>query len=158
MKKTVVLSDGLPCEVRSLRLFELDDHVKLDVLGPYTYTVKMGSETHEAIYDGREWEEPPQKPDIPENEIEPGSEAFFQLREYRLYNAWIEHEDRRIQDLARYCREIRNYIIDNCLEAEDAERIYDDGDWLRIHRAAMVPRVGEEEVAEVLRDTFPGYV
>lgn len=154
----VPLSDGKPCQVRRLGLFELDD-IRLDTLGPFTFKDKtLTGETFDIEYDGAQWVAPPEKPDKPLADIEPESEEWYDYREAQLYEGWVNHERRRIEDVIGYCNQVAAYILDNAISNEDRHRIYTESDWEAIHHAALTPQVSMEDIAAVLRDTFPGYV
>ena len=70
---TIVLSDGLPCEVRRLGLFELDGKGR-DVLGVYRYTLLLATgQIVEDEYDIRALDYVPTPPDMPASEVQPQS-------------------------------------------------------------------------------------
>lgn len=154
----VTLSDGVPCSVRRLGLFELDG-IRLDTIGPFTFQdTTLTGDTFDIEYDGSQWVIPPEKPDKPINEIEEGSEEWYQYREAQLYEGWVNHEKRRVEDVVSYCHRVAAYILDNAISQDDRRRIYTESDWEAIHFAALTPQVTQEDIAAVLRDTFPGYV
>lgn len=158
MHSEVILSDGEPCQVRRLGLFELDN-IRLETIGPFTFQDQtLTGDTFDIEYDGSQWVVPPERPDKPIDEIEEGSDEWYQLREAQLYEGWVNHEKRRIEDVARYCREVASYILTEAISETDRERIYTEGDWERVHFAALTPQVRMEDIADVLRDTFPGYI
>lgn len=149
----VILSDGLPCEVRRLGLFELDSKGR-EILGPYVYT--MLSATGQFIED--EYVLPTHPDDIPKPPGNPNTpEGQEQLRAYETYLAALAHEKKRIESYEGWVSDIAHYILDNCLSLEDRNRIQED-DWPLVRMAAVVPELTEEGIAQTLRDTFQGFI
>ena len=149
----VTLSDGLPVEVRQLGLFELDNKGR-EILGPYVYT--MLSATGQFIED--EYVIPTEPDDIPQPPEKPNTpEGQEQLRAWETYQAAIAHEKKRIESYEGWVSDIAHYILENCVQPEDRNRIIAD-DWKRIRLAAVVPELTESGVADTLKATFPGLV
>lgn len=158
MFKKVILSDNQPCKVRVLGLFELDG-VGRDVLGPYRYSLLMATgEVLEDEYDLQFIQEVPKKPDIPEDEIEQGSYEWHQLKEWETYQAALAHEKLRQESYEGYLSDIAQYILNNCLDENDRNRVIEPEDWHKIQSAAIVPRITEEAIADTLRSTFQGII
>lgn len=158
MNKTVVLSDGAPCKVRVLGLFELDG-VGREPLGPYRYTVLLATgEVMEDEYDIRAVKEVPKPPDVAIEDIEEGSWEWHQLREYETYQAALAYEKERLASYENYLSDIKDYIVANCLEPDDQRRIVTVEDWEKVQAAAVVPKVTEGAIADTLRNTFQGFI
>lgn len=155
---TVTLSDNLPCEVRRLALFELDN-VGREVLGVYRYTLLLASgQFTDDEYDIRALDYTPTRPDIPVEQIQPNSPEWYQLQDFDTYTAALAHEKLRIESYEGYVSDIAQYILTHCLSSNDANRIITAEDWDKIQLAALVPQLTEEGVAACLRTTFPGYI
>lgn len=151
----VDLSDGEECEVRVLGIFELDD-IKADIVGPYLYQIEtVDGRTYLAEYEGSRWEEPPKPPDKPEAEIEKGSDEWYDLVEHLRYTAWLAHEEVRKASMHNYHRQLARYVLENCISQDDRTRIVKPEDWAVVHKAAVVPELTLEALAETLRATFP---
>lgn len=155
--KTIVLSDELPCRVRQLGLFELDGKGR-EVIGPYRYT--MLSATGQFLED--EYVLPtdpadiPIKPDKPLNELTP--EEQEELTAFETYQAALLHEQKRVESYEGYVNDIAAYILANCLDPADRNRLQNADDWDRVYSAAVIPQLTEKGVADTLRDTFPGFI
>lgn len=156
MHKTITLSDNEPCRVRVLGLYELDNKGRA-ILGPYCYSILMATgQIKEDEYRLDLLDEIPKKPDKPENEIEPNSYEWYQLREWETYQAALAHESKRYESYEDHNSDIAHYILDNCLEPEDRNRVITPDDWRKVQAAAIVPQLTEEVIADTLRNTFPG--
>lgn len=158
MYKTIVLSDGLPCRVRQLGLFELDGKGR-EILGPYRYSLLLATgQIVEDEYDIRALTYTPTPPPIPANEVIQNSPEWFQLREYETYRAALAHEKLRIESYEGYAGDIVQYILTNCVSEEDRQRIIEPDDWKKVYRAALVPQLTEEGFRRCLAETFQGYL
>lgn len=156
MFKTVILSDQQSCKVRVLGLFELSG-VAPEPLGPYRYSLLLA--TGEVVEDEYIFPKtPPPEPTKPFEECEPNSTEYFGWMEYNAYQAALAHERERTRDYERYLRDINRYILENCLEEQDQSRVITDTDWQKIQKAATVPQLTEEVLADTLRDTFQGII
>ena len=154
----VTLSDGDPCEVRTLGIFELDS-VRREFLGPFTFMMKvLGGTEKEVEYDISKYEEldrpKPTPPDVPEHELKENTEEWFQLRDTQLYQAAERHGVLRVESVSDYCDDVIDYILLNCLTPEDVHRIVTDEDWKTVYYVAMIPQISEAMIIDVLRDTY----
>jgi hypothetical protein len=147
---TITLSDGGPCEVKRLGIFDMDN-VGPALVGPFVYTFKMadGKEV-EVAYELGNITNPPQHPGVPENEIEEGTPTWYALLEYQTYTMAIEHERNRINSAIDHIMEKSRYIVERALSDDDIERIATKDDYLGVLRAALVP----ELTPEIIADTF----
>jgi hypothetical protein len=155
---TVLLSDGDPCEVRTLGIFELDS-IKRDFLGPFTFTIKvLGGGEKEAELDISKYEELgrpiPTPPDIPEHELKENTEQWYQFRDWQLYQSALHHGALRLESISVYCDSVADYILQNCVSVIDGRRIVTDEDWKVVYTAAMVPQITEPMIIQILRDTY----
>lgn len=139
-------------------IFEPDE-VSVELIGPYTYEIEtVTGQKFMAEYDGSRWAEnggPPQKPDKPESEIEEESEEWYALVEFLRYEAWLVHERKRNKLMNEYHLRLAHYILDNCISPEDKLRVVTPEDWSKVHKAALVPELTLEVLAETLQATFP---
>jgi hypothetical protein len=150
----VVLSDGQPCSVRRLGIFELDS-IGPELVGPFRYKFKLanGQEVEEE-YDISRISTPPAHPGVPENEIVERSPQWWALLEWQTYKAAVEHERKRLQSVTTYVTEVSAYIAESCLSVEDRKRVVDLEDWKLIYNAALVPQLTPELLAEVFKKNF----
>ena len=152
----VVLSDGEACTVRQLGIFELDGKAR-ELVGPYRYSVLLAS----GVIKEDEYVMPvdaadiPLKPEKPQAEYTP--EDWTALREFETYEAAIAHEKLRIESYEGYVNDITAYILNNCLSEADKNRLQ-AADWPLVYRAALVPALTEEGLADTLRHTFQGFL
>ncbi len=154
----VTLSDGQPCKVRRLGLFELDG-VGREVLGVFKYSLLLATGIiTEDEYDLRALTYTPTKPDKPANEIEQGSPEWFQLQDYDTYLAALSWEKERIESYEGHINDVTTYILEHCLSPDDRNRIVEPEDWDAIQTAALVPQLTMEGVAACLRNTFYGLI
>lgn len=156
MFKTVILSDGQPCKVRVMGLYELGDMAP-EIVGPYRYSMMLA--TGDIVED--EYippATPPVKPDKPVEECEPNSYEYGQWQEYNTYLAAVAHEQKRTESYEDYLNWQANYIMTNCLEGDDKKRVVTLEDWRKVQTAALVPQLTEEVIADTLRSTFQGQI
>lgn len=157
MKKTVTLSDGLPCEVRQLGLFELDE-AGGELLPPFRYQILLASGIIvEDEYDLARLTEIPYPPD--EKKFTKDSlEWQQQQREYDTYTAALAHEKKRYESYEDYINLIAKYVIDNCLNSDDKIRLITPGDFQTVYAIALVPQLDAEGLARCLRQTFQSLI
>jgi hypothetical protein len=152
---TVELSDGKPCQVRQLGLFELDFNLSPPQRPRFTYELEsITGKTYDVEFLVENFDTPPVKPDVPEHEIEKGSDAWYLLREWQLYQAALHYEKERMREIAQYQQDTVFYILNKCLSPEDVDRIVTDDDWLKVHRAALVAPVTMTALRRCLRDVY----
>ena len=154
----VTLSDGGPCEVRTLGIFELDI-VRFAFLGPFTHKIKvLGGSEKEAEYDISKYEElgrpVPQLSSKPEHELKENTQEWYEHRDALLHSAALLHNRRRLEAVSEYCDDVVAYILAESISQEDVRRIVVDSDWEKIYVAALVPQVTEELIIETLRSTY----
>jgi hypothetical protein len=149
MYKEVTLSDGLPCLVRVLGLFELDA-IGPDIPGPYRYSILTYSgQVYEAEYPLPE--KPPEKP---EGEPPPGTVEWKQQQEYDTYLCALAHEETRAQVVEEWLNNVATYILEHCLSPDDRLRLVDPEDYQAVYAAAPVPKLRLEDIEAALRQTF----
>jgi len=150
----IVLSDGKPCDIKKLGLFDLDG-VGPTMVGPftYTYTLANGQEVVDS-YDIHVITTPPSHPGVPENEIVPHTPQWYALLEWQTYRAAVSHEYKRQDSVATHILEVSKFIVDHCVPIGDISRIQTDEDWDTVYRAAIVPEVTFELLQQVMKDTF----
>lgn len=156
--KAVTLSDGQPCKVRQLGLFELNGKGR-EVPGPYKYSLLLATgQIIEDEYDLRALDYTPRPPDKPAEEIKPNSLDWYDLQEYETYLAALAHEKVRIESYHGYVQDVIDYILAHCLSADDTTRIVTPGDWDAVYQAALVPQLTMEVISATLRDSFQGFI
>lgn len=150
MQKEVTLSDGEPCLVRVLGLFELDG-IGPEIPGPYRYSI--------LTYTGQVYEEeytlPDQPPDRPEDEKpEQGSPAWHQLQDYETYLCAVAHEEKRAQAIEGWLNNCAAYILEHCLAEEDRARLVEPEDYWAVYAAACVPKLRLEDIESALAQVY----
>lgn len=150
----ITLSDGKPCQIRRLGLFDLDG-VGPELSGPFRYMFKLasGQEAWDE-YDLSRIKTPPAPVVVPESEVSPGTPLWHQLHEWQVWKAAIVHDRERYEKAAAYVKEVSNYLITNCVSEADRSRFVEAEDWRLLYEAALVPRLTEELLADCLRRTY----
>lgn len=133
----VTLSDGEPCEVRRLGLFELRENVKPPLSGPYVFTYTLGGQEVEQEFDFDLYPNPPQRPYGSPDGLPEGSPQWFAWRDYELYQAAVHHERAKGRDSERYWQEVALYITGHCID--DPTRLVEMGDYEKVYHAALAP-------------------
>ncbi len=150
----VELESGVTVLVRRLGLFELEGKGPA-LIGPFLYEYELpGGQKVMAEYDLLSVTTPPEPPSIPEEEVEPRSELYWRWIEYHTYQAALRHEGRRQESLAAHLTWVSTYIRDNCLRPQDVAQVLTPEDWLRVHRAALVPQVDRALLADVFQRVY----
>lgn len=152
---TVTLSDGQPCVVRRLGIFDLDGEGP-EVSGPFRYTMTLlsGKEV-EDFYDPGARSIPPVKPDVARDELRDGSPEWYAWLEWETYKAAIAHEYmHRIPSVFEFIKAISGFIATHAISEEDRQRVMTEEDWIKIRSAALVPEVSWEMITAVFRNTF----
>jgi hypothetical protein len=154
---TITLSDGGPCEVKRLGIFDMDN-VGPALVGPFVYTVKMldGQEV-DVEYDLRKITRPPQHPGVPENEIDEGTPTWHALLDYQTYTMAVAHERKRLNSAVDFIMEQSRYAVDSTLHDDDIERILTREDYLAVLAAALVPELTSEVLADTFKNHFNAY-
>lgn len=156
METEVVLSDGKPCRIRPLGIFELDNVAPSEKLGPYFYEFKLlDGSTAKAYYDLSALDAPPPIPTVPKEEAERGSQAYVAWIERETYEAAVAHQVNQNLVMERYNNAVLQYILDHGLaNRSDSTRIVLPEDWQKVYEAALVPEVDEYILADVLERNF----
>lgn len=155
----VTLSDGEPCKVRRLSVFGLDG-VGPELPGPFRYSYEIGvggphAQTVDDSYDTSSRTKPPKHPGIPKNEIEPESPEWWDLLEFETYKAAIAYEViARLPSIILHVRTVSAFVVETCLDPDDVDRIQTKDDWTKIYRAAVVPQVTREILAQIFKEHF----
>lgn len=154
----ITLSDNLPCNVRQLELYELDN-VPFDDPGPYLMIdVLAGGETQKREYDLSAWDEPPQPPNVAKDKCDPGSMEAALWLIYDRYQAAVHQHIVRLHAFVEHGHDIAKYVIEHCLDEADRHRVVTAEDYHKIYTAAMVQEVGMEDIEAVLASVFPGFL
>ena len=157
MEKEIKLSDGNPCTVRILGLFELDDVAPENAPGPF-YEKLEGVEgnTVSRLYVPPEI--PPEEPKQARSEAKENSQLWEAWVEYDTYQLYLEHRRSEAEFVNQYAEESKKAILDLCLIQDDRNRVVDLDDWRKIHTTALSAQLTEEDIAVVLRNNFPRQV
>ena len=158
MIKTVTLSDGLPCEVRQLGLFETDG-IGREIIPAYSYSILLATgRVVEVEYNLRALDFTPTPANVPKEELKPNTPEWEQQEEYDVYIAALAHEQKRFESYEGYVNDVVFYILDNCISEDDKKRLVDPADWLMVQAAAIVPQLDAEGLARCLRSTFQSII
>lgn len=156
MLKTVTLSDGLPCEVRALGLYELDQ-VAFDDPGDFQYDYQISeSQVTKKTYTLRDWSEVPEKPITLRELCEYGSLEWAQWNAFALYEAVLQRRYEQIEASETHAHDVGRYVIRECLAEGDRARVLTPGDLEAVMGAALVDELTLAEVGAALAITFPG--
>lgn len=155
MEKTFALSDGKPCTVGVLGLFDLD-HIDLysKLPGEFFEDVEMGGKVVRKKYVPPET--PPFKPPGSIKTTAKGSPEWHLWMEHEIYNQYIDHRRKEARIMSKYMVEVAKYIMNTCVAEEDRSRIVEKEDWRDVRRAALSVRMSREDLATALANTFPG--
>ena len=155
---TVTLSDGLPCTVQRLGIFDMDMMGSVDPIGPFIYTFTLANgQVVEDTYDLSKITKPPQHPGVPEDEIEENTPLWHQLLNHQTYKAAVAHEYKRVLGILEYVRNRALTIMERAVSEEDWPRVQTEEDWLKIEAVALVPQITPELIAEAFRVHFHAY-
>lgn len=153
--EVVLPSDNQPISVRRLGLFELDK-VKPPDTRRYTVKITLGGREYEQEYDLSAFDDSdrPRKPDTPLEEAIENTQPWYDWQEYLRYQAGLLFHHNQLADAWRYLREIRAYILENCIQPEDRARILTAEDWEVVAKAAQVPQLTMVELERTIAYTF----
>lgn len=157
MEKEIILSDGRPCTVRVLGLFELDDVAPDNAPGPF-YEKLSGVEGKVVSRLYVPPDVPPPEPKRARPDVKKDPQLFARWAEYEIYQAYLEHRRGEAEFINNYAQEAKTAILDRCLSDEDRKRVIDLIDWRKVHTTALSAQLTEEDIAAVLRSSFPGQV
>ena len=132
----VTLSDGEPCEVRKLRIFELREAIDPPLYGYFTYEVEIGGRMVTAVY------EPPDEP--PQVTTTEPYAMKWQQEEVELYRAYLAFDEKQRLDPERYVYEVAAYILANCIA--DPSRIKTAEDYAAVYQAALTPHLSHQDL------------
>jgi hypothetical protein len=150
----VLLSDGEPCNVRVLGLFELDDlGLAGEPAGPFVEKIDIGGKTIEREYIPPTI--PPEEPKVSRDEAEKGTPDWENWLEYDLYQEYIAHKKEEARIMSQYTEDVGKYIIDECITPEDKRRVMDQDDVRMVRWAALSARLRKEDISAALANTFP---
>ena len=155
MEKPITLSDGKPCTVRVLGLFDLD-HINLHekLPGEFCEEFEMGGKIVLKPYIPPDI--PPAKPTGSKKTTLKGSTEWHDWMEYETYSLYIEHRKKEAVVMSRYMEDVAKHIMSDCVETTDRSRIIESLDWRDVRRAALSAKISREDLATALADTFPG--
>lgn len=150
MIKQVILSDGLPCDVKILSLYALDSIGPQDI-GDFHYKIRtLLGEVFDQPYNlAARLENPPPEP-------KPDTDDVWALTEWERFQAALDHNQKRHElDEARALNRAHE-IIARCVSPVDRDRIITLDDYDAVYEAAMPEEVTGEALASVLARFFQG--
>lgn len=161
MLKTVTLSDGGPCEVRVLGLYELDA-VAFDDPGEFEYDYQISSLTNQITkkrYTLRDFDPGgPERPTVPKELCTGDSyeDEWERARwdSYDLYQAVLQRRYEQIEASERHAHDVGRYVIRECLAEGDRGRVRLPGDLEAVMGAALVAEETAEDLARAMAITF----
>lgn len=154
LEKVITLSDGTECKCKTLGVFELDK-IKIPSGRSYTYNIMLpGNQTIEMEYEVYSWTPEPPRPSIPESEVEEGSKEWYDYKEYNLYWGAIYHKQKQVNEFAKYLKQVREYILNNCIAFEDIPRIRTRYDWKKLFETVKIPGLTLEDLNVAVENTF----
>ena len=153
-----ILLDGQPVEVRRLRFLELEDKVPYLDPGLYIHTYTVEGHPQQVAYGLQDYEVIPERPKTPLSEAQANSYEAALWEQYNLHRAVLTHEQKRTEIREQYLVDCARYILANCLDPFDRDRIVTSDDFDTIYRLALCPEVTEEDIIACLASTFQGYV
>lgn len=157
MEKEVTLSDGKPCTVRILGLFELDDVAPDNAPGPFYEKLEgVEGKTVSRLYVAPDV--PPEEPKRSRAEAKDDTQLFEQWAEYDTYQLYLEHRRVEAEFINKYAEDAKKAILGLCLSADDQGRVATLEDWRKIHTTALSAQLTEEDIAAVLRNNFPSQI
>ena len=150
----MVLSDGAVLDVRTLGIFELDP-IGLPEERPFSYKMKLVTgEEIDVEFDPSLFPEPPEKPDVAENEIEYKSREWYALRTWQYYQAALAGRKVMIRELKELAEKITWYVLENCIDPDDIKRIVTIEDVDELARTALIPQLTLEDVKTAVKNTY----
>ncbi len=154
MEQEILLSDGEPCAVRVLGLFELDDlGLAGEPVGPFMEKIDIGGKEIE-----REYVPPiipPEKPETKRSETETGTQDWELWLEYDLYQEYIAHKQEEARIMSQYTEDVGTYILEKCIVLDDKNRLMDQDDFRMVRWAALSAKLRKEDISAALANTFP---
>lgn len=154
MFKTVTLSDGGPCEVRVLGIYELDQ-VADDTPEDFQYDYQISeNQVTKKTYTLRDWTEVPEKPIALRELCEYGSLEWAQWNAFALYEAVLQRRYEQIEASERHAHDVARYVIRECLAEGDRGRVRMPGDLEAVMGAALVAEETAEDLARAMAITF----
>ena len=143
----IELSTG-KTEIKRLSLFELD-HLAPPHIGKFTYKDKILGVEYDFEFDISKYAEPPEKP---EGEIMEGTDKYYQMVDYKLYQAALLHEKHRQEIIESYYEQVAKYILKHCIS--DPTLIVTEQDWIKVYNASLVEPLTMDKIAETLHKTY----
>lgn len=150
----VTFADGYTSSVRPLGIFELDQ-IDRPSGRPFTYTMQfVDGETAEVELDPDDWDDPPEKPDTPRDEIEEESADWYALRDWQRFEAARSYRNQQFHGTLQFLEDVTAYVLEQSLDAEAIPHVQTSEDWEKVYRAALVPQLTKDLLAQTLRQTY----
>lgn len=152
MALIILPSDNLPIEVKVLPLYALD-HIGPQDIGDFTFKIRtLLGEVFDQPYDlASRLENPPTPP-------KPDTDDTWILTEHERFLAAIAHNQKRHElDQERALNKALE-IIARCVKPEDRDRIVTLDDYDAVYDVAVPEEVTGGDIAQVLREFFPGKI
>lgn len=151
---TIVFSNGTLADIEKLGLFELD-RLKPEPMGPFTYKTTILDKEYDVEFRLDHWDNMPEKPDIPESEIEPDSREADELKTWKLYQAALEHERKRKRQMVDFLNRVVEFIIER--HSDLIPHIKTQEDWEKLYEAVLVEPVTADLLTRILKETYSAH-
>ncbi len=150
---TILPSDQKPIDVKVVPLYALD-HIGPQDIGDFHYKIRtLLGEIFDQQYNlAARLENPPPEPGPDEDD------DVWKRTEWERFLAALAHNQKRHElDEQRALNQARE-IIARCVKPEDRDRLITLADYDAVYEAAVPEEVAGEDIAQVLREFFPGAV
>lgn len=141
-----------------MAFLELEDQVSYPDPGLYIHIYMVDGHPQEVAYGLQDYAEIPERPKTPRAEAQPDSYEAALWEQYSLYRAVLTHEQKRTEIREKYLVDCARYILANCLDPSDRDRIVTPEDFDIIYHLALCPEITEEDIIACLANTFQSYM
>ena len=141
---------GINTQIKRLGMFDLGK-IQKPKLTKFTYRVQTVTETVDVPLTSDDFNEIPERPDIPEHEAKEGTNPWYDWRTYLRYQAMIKHEEEQEELVNQYLVNVAQYILENCVQ-EEIHSLIQPEDWEIIHSAALCPIVQFSDIVSALQE------
>lgn len=131
----VTLSNGSIVDVTRLGLFELESKIGQPPIEHFTIEQELpDGKVHRQFYDVS-YERP--RPDTPFEDCEKGSGEYWGWVEYHYWQEGLLFYREQMDALSAYFSDVEQYILANCVQTEDRDKIETWEDWGKIYHASV---------------------
>ena len=152
----IMLSDGLPCQVRQAGLVELDE-IGAGDLPDYLFYYEMVMAGGQKVFMPYDLDTLKRIPAEPTNDNpQPNTREWYELVEWQTYQAALSHREQWIAKWENHKRAIAGHILETCIDSADRQRIITADDLRAVLAAAIVPQITMEVIEATLASVFQG--